>query len=55
MYSPNSKGQIKDVKSGRDGLEVMVYPKCYEIKEKKFSHIRSLSLNLKVYFNLKGS
>ena len=29
--------------------------RCYEIKEKKFSHIRSLSLNLKVYFNLKGS
>ena len=26
----------------------------YGIKEKKFSHIKGLSLNLKVYFNLKG-
>ena len=29
--------------------------RCYGIKEKKFSHIRDLSLNLKVYFNLKDS
>ena len=29
--------------------------RCYGIKEKKFSHISGLSLNPKVYFNLKGS
>ena len=33
----------------------MAYPKTIGIKEKKFSHISSLSLNPKVYFNLKGS
>ena len=29
--------------------------RCYRIQEKKFLHIRDLSLNPKVYFNLKGS
>ena len=29
--------------------------RCYGIKDKKFSFIRGLSLNPKVYLNLKGS
>ena len=33
----------------------MAYPKTIGIKKKKFSHIRVLSLNSKVYLNLKGS
>ena len=32
----------------------MAYPKTIGMKE-KFSHIRGLSLNPKVYLNLKGS
>ena len=33
----------------------MAYPKIMGQKKKKFSHVRGLSLNLKVYLNLKGS
>ena len=33
----------------------MAYPKTIGIKEKKPSPIRGLSLNPKVYLNLKGS
>ena len=36
-------------------LKLLYALRCYGIKEKKFSHIRGLSLNPKVYFNLKGS
>jgi len=38
-----------------DDPKVMAYPKTNGIKEKKFSHVNGLSLNLKVYLNLKGS
>ena len=47
LCSPNSKEQIKDVKL-KDDPKVMAYPKIFGIKEKKFSHIRGLSLSLKV-------
>ena len=53
MCSPNSKEQIKDVKL-EDDLRIMVYPKMFGIKEKKFSHVKDLSQSTKVYFNLKG-
>ena len=33
----------------------MAYAKTNGTKEKKFSHVRGLSLNLRVYLNLKGS
>ena len=33
----------------------MAHPKMFGMKEKKFSHIRGLSQNPKVYLNLKGS
>ena len=36
-------------------LKLWYTVRCYGIKEKKFSHIRGLSLNPKVYLNLKGS
>ena len=35
MCSPNSKGQIKDIKNGRDGPKVMVYPKMLWDKRKE--------------------
>jgi len=46
LCSPNFKGQIKDIKLG-DDPRVMVFPKMFEIKEKKFSHVRGLSLKSK--------
>ena len=55
MCSPNSKGQIKDVKMEGMALKLCYTLRYYEIKEKKFSHIRGLSLNPKAYLNLKGS
>ena len=56
LCSPNSKGQIKikDVKL-KDDPKVMAHPKMFGMKEKKFSYIRGLSQNPKVYLNLKGS
>ena len=50
MCSPNSKGKIKDIENGGDDPKVMAYPKTNETKEKKFSHVRGLSLNLKGIF-----
>ena len=55
MCSPNSKGQIKDIKNEGMALKLWYILRYYGIKEKKFSHIRGLSLNPKVYLNLKGS
>ena len=49
------KEQIKDVKMEGMTLKLWYTIRCFGIKENKFSHIRGLSLNLKVYLNLKGS
>ena len=35
MCSSNSKEQIKDVKNGRDGPKVMIYPKMLWDKRKE--------------------
>ena len=55
MYPPNPKEQIKDIKKEMMTLKLWYTQDCCGIKEKKFSHIRGLSLNPKVYLNLKGS
>ena len=52
---PNSKEQIKDVKMEGMTLKLWYTLRCFGIKENKFSHIGDLSLNPKVYLNLKGS
>ena len=48
MLSTNSKEQIKDVKMEGMALKLWYTLRCFGIKEKKFSHIRGLSLNQKV-------
>ena len=55
MCSPNPKEQMKDIKMEWMTLKLWHTLRCYGIKEKKFSHIRGLSLNPKVYLNLKSS
>ena len=45
----------KRCKKWKDDPKVIAYPKITGIKENKFSHIRGLSPNPKVCFNLKGS
>jgi len=45
----------KRCKKCKDDPKVMAYPKTNGTKEKKFSHIKGLSLILRVYLNLKGS
>ena len=54
MCSPNSKGQIKDIKNEGMALKLWYILRYYGIKEKKLLHIRGLSLNPKAYLNLKG-
>ena len=56
LCSPNSKGQIKDVKYFlNDDPKVIACPKILGWKEKKFLHLRGLSQSPKVYRNLEGS
>ena len=55
MCSLNYKEQIRDTKVEEMALKLWHTLKYYEIKEKKFSRIRGLSLNPTVYLNLKGS
>ena len=55
MCSPYSMEQIKYVKMEGMALKLWYNLRCFEIQEKKFSHIRGFSLNPKVYPNLKGS
>ena len=54
MCLPNFKEQIKDIKMEGMALKLWHTLRCYGIKEKKFSYIRGLSLNPKVYLNLNG-
>ena len=42
MCSSNSKGKIKGVKNGKDGLKVMVYPKMLWDKRKEVLTYESL-------------
>ena len=46
---------MKYIKMEGMALKLWYTLKCYGINENKFSHIGGLSLNLKVYLNLKGS
>ena len=39
----------------KDDPKVMAHPNMFGMKEKKFSHIRGLSLNPEVYVRLKSS
>ena len=43
------------MKKWKDDPKVMAYPKTIGIKEKKFSYVRGLFLNPRVYLYLKGS
>ena len=55
LCSPNSKKQIKDVKMEGMALKLWYTLRYFGITEEKFSPIRGLYLNPKVYLNLKGS
>ena len=55
MCSSNIKEQIKDIKIEGMTLMLLYTLRYYRIKENKFSHIRGLPLNLKVYLSLKDS